>query len=445
MTRPDQKAPHGTDGLPPDTAHARTGPKRGSDLGALARAVFTAQNSTLVTVLAVVVALVAGAVLMVVSDPQTLAAWNYVFVAPGYTLSATWKEIASGYGALFDGAILRPDTLTQGSLTLILKPLTDTLARATPLLFGGLAVTVAFRAGLFNIGGQGQLIFGAIASCWVGFAWHLPVGVHLLAAVLAGALGGVLYGAVAGLLKAYRGAHEVIVTIMLNYVALYLLNWVINTREFHDPTASGQAISKSVDADAQLPHIFGSALAPTLGLPLALAAAVAVAWLLKRSASGFEIRAVGLNPDAARTAGISVRRVQVTALALSGLLFGLVGMYQVLAAPSASAALTPNLDANLGFDAITVALLGRTSPWGVVGASLLWGALDAGSATMQASAGIPVEIVEIVQALIVIFVAAPRLIQEIFRLRASRADGPAPAAPGPAAPTPASPLPEAAS
>jgi simple sugar transport system permease protein len=421
-TEPESDEPESTE--PAETPAPEKPP--GRDLGAIVRAVFTAESSALVTVLAIVLALVVGAILMVVSDTTVMSKWNYFFQAPSDALSASWNVITAGYTALFRGAILWPRALSGNSATLALTPITNTLARATPLIFGGLAVTLAFRAGLFNIGGQGQLIFGAILASWAGFAWHLPVVLHVIVAIGAGMLGGLLYGAIPGWLKAYRSAHEVIVTIMLNYVALYFLQWLLNTTEFHDPTKPGQAISREVDGNAQLSHIFGGSppLAPTLALPLALLAAFGVAWLLKRSTLGFEIRAVGLNPTAARTAGISVRRVQIIALSLSGLLFGLVGMYQVLAAPNSSTALTPNLDANLGFDAITVALLGRTRPWGVVGAALLWGALDAGSATMQTDAGIPVEIVEIIQALIVIFVAAPRLVREIFRIREARAAAP---------------------
>src|SRR6185437_3480155 len=291
-------------------------------------------------------------------------------------------------------------------------PITNTLLMATPLIFGGLAVSLAFRGGLFNIGGQGQLIMGAILAGYVGFAWHLPVGLHVLVAVLAGALGGLLYGALVGWLKAWRGAHEVIVTIMLNYVAVYFLGYLLNVNGFHDPTKLGQAVSKPADPSARLPHLFGDSVSTDVGLIIALAAAFATAWLLGRSKLGFEIRALGINPRAARIAGINVARTQILAMALSGLLFGLVGVSQTLGTTNPNNnALYPDIDAGLGFNAITVALLGRNRPWGIVAAALLFGGFNAGASVMQASANLPVDIVNVVEAVIVIFVAAPRLVQ----------------------------------
>ena len=390
-------------------------------LGQAARNVFTAENSLLVTLLAVLLALIAGAILMVVSDTTTLDKASYFFASPGDFFSGAWHDISSGYSALFKGAIFDPATV-HGTPAQFFGPITNTLLMATPLIFGGLAVSLAFRGGLFNIGGQGQLIMGAILAGYVGFAWHLPAGLHVLVAVLAGALGGLLYGALVGWLKAWRGAHEVIVTIMLNYVALYFLGYLLNVNGFHDPTKHGQAVSKPADPSARLPHLFGDSVTTDVGLIIALAAAFATAWLLGRSKLGFEIRALGINPRAARIAGINVARTQILAMALSGLLFGLVGVSQTLGTTNPNNnALYPDIDAGLGFNAITVALLGRNRPWGIVAAALLFGGFNAGASVMQASANLPVDIVNVVEAVIVIFVAAPRLVQEIFRLRARRA------------------------
>ncbi|MBS2961754.1 ABC transporter permease [Actinocrinis puniceicyclus] len=390
-------------------------------LGQAARNVFNAENSLLVTFLAVVLALVAGAILMVVSDTETLNRAGYFFSAPGDFFSAAWHDVSSGYTALFKGAIFDPATV-NGTPTQFFGPITNTLLMATPLIFGGLAVSLAFRGGLFNIGGQGQLIAGAIFAAYVSFAWHLPPGLHVLVAVLAGAFGGMLYGALVGWLKAWRGAHEVIVTIMLNYVAFYFLGYLLNANGFHNPDKLGQAVSKPADADARLPRLFGDSVNTDVGLVIAVAATIATAWLLHRSKLGFEVRALGINPRAARIAGINVGRTQVLAMALSGLLFGLVGVTQTLGTTNPNNnSLSPNIDAGLGFDAITVALLGRNRPWGIVAAALLFGAFNAGASVMQASAGLPVDIVNVVKAIIVIFVAAPQIVREIFRLRTQRA------------------------
>ena len=403
-------------------------------LGAAARNVFAAENSLLVTLLAVVLALIVGAILMVVSDTGTLSKASYLFASPGDFFSAAWHDISSGYSALFKGAVFDPATLS-GTPSQFFGPITNTLLSATPLIFGGLAVSVAFRGGLFNIGGQGQLLAGAIFAAYASFAWHLPGGLHVIVAILAGALGGMLYGALVGWLKAWRGAHEVIVTIMLNYVAFYFLGYLLNANGFHDPTKLGQAVSKPADANARLPHLFGDSVSTDISLLIALAATFATAWFFHRSKLGFEVRALGINPRAARVAGIDVGRTQILAMGLSGLLFGLVGVVQTLGTTNPNNnSLSPNIDAGLGFDAITVALLGRNRPWGIVGAALLFGGFNAGSSVMQASAGLPVDIVTVIKAVIVIFVAAPRLVQEIFRLRARRAaassSSPSPSTPG---------------
>ncbi|HEV2634297.1 MAG TPA: ABC transporter permease [Actinocrinis sp.] len=413
-------SPQPTPPVPPPAEPAADGAPGG--LALLVRNVFTAENGALVTFLAIVLALVVGAVLIVVSDSNAMDELGYFTADPGAFFSTAWHDIANGYSALFRGAVFDPATIT-GNPAQFFTPIANTLEFASPLIFGGLAVSVAFRAGLFNIGGQGQLIAGAICSSYVAFTWTaLPGAAHLIVAVLAGMLGGLAYAAIVGWLKAERGAHEVIVTIMLNYV-LYLLlgSYLLTTAAFHDPKNPGQAISKPADRNAVLPHLFGDSIPTDLGLLLALVATFATAWFLQRSKLGFEVRAVGLNPAAARTAGISVGKVQIAAMSLSGLLFGLVGVTQVLGTLNPNNnSLGPNIDAGLGFNAITVALLGRTRPWGVVGAAILFGGLEAGGAVMQTQAGIPNEIINILQALIVIFVAAPQLIKEVFRLRAAR-------------------------
>ncbi|MGH3444283.1 MAG: ABC transporter permease, partial [Nocardioidaceae bacterium] len=219
----------------------------------------------------------------------------------------------------------------------------------------------------------------------------------------------------AGLLKARTGAHEVISTIMLNYVALYLLGYLLSVKGFQAPPY-GQAISENIDASARLPHLLGSSMRVNASLFLALLGAVFFWWLMTRSTLGFKLRAVGGNQFAARTAGISVERGYVLVMLIAGGLAGLAGVAQIL---GTNPAITGDIDAGIGFDAITVALLGRANAGGTVLAGLLFGALRAGGIQMQSSTGTPVDLVEVVQALIVLFIAAPALVRGIFRLRGS--------------------------
>jgi general nucleoside transport system permease protein len=370
-------------------------------------------SNVLVTVLAFVVAMVIGSVLIAVADTATQTASKYFFAYPWDTFAAAGRAVVDGYRALFEGAIFNPNTASQGTLAGILGPISETLVNATPLILGGLGVGLAFRAGLFNIGGQGQVVLGAIFAGYVGFAWHLPVGLHLLVGILAGILGGALWGGLTGWLKARTGAHEVITTIMLNYVAVYLLGFLLSVKGFQRPPY-GQAISNVVDDDARLPHLLGGDLRLHAGLIIALLAAYGMHWLLTRSTLGFQLRAVGANQFAARTAGMSVERSYVVVMLLSGALFGLAGVSQILGTNSA---ITGDIDAGIGFDAITVALLGRGKAGGIVWAGLLFGALHAGGVQMQASTGTPIDLVVVIQSLIVLFIAAPALVRAIFRMR----------------------------
>ncbi|HEX6468135.1 MAG TPA: ABC transporter permease [Streptosporangiaceae bacterium] len=367
-----------------------------------------------VTVLAIVLALVVGAILIVLADEDTRAKFGYFFAAPGDGLSAAWSDITTAYTALFKGSIYNP--ANTSSLTAALTPLSETLTEATPLIFGGLAIGLAFQAGMFNIGGQGQLIFGAIAATYVGFTVTGPPVIALIAGVVAGIVGGAVIGGFVGWLKAATGAHEVIVTIMLNYVALALLNYLIATTVFKDPN-NPQPVSKPVAGNARLPHLAGESLRVNAGILLAVVAVAFAWWLLNRSTLGFQLRTVGANANAARTAGMNVGHSQIMAMVISGGMMGLVGVSQVLGTANANNALTPQIDAGLGFAAITVALLGRASPIGTVLAALLFGALQAGGREMQAAAGVSIQIVTVIQALIVLFVAAPALVRGLFRLR----------------------------
>lgn len=370
-----------------------------------------------VTVGAFVLAFLVGAILMVVSDPEIVTKYTYFFSRPGDALGASWDKISGAYGALVAGSL--------GSWSAI----THTTAQSAALISAGLGIGLAFRAGLFNIGGQGQAVMGAIASAWVGFSiTGLPLAVHLPLAILAGVLAGAVWGGFVGLLKARTGAHEVIVTIMMNYIATGTLAWLLTTTAFRRP-GRADPISPVVEWTATFPRLEGTQL--HLGFVIAVLSAVVVWWLMERTALGFEIRAVGANPHAAATAGMSVPNITMVTMALSGALAGLAGVQAALG-PMAAATPTPlsaGLVGSIGFDAITVALLGRSRPFGIVLAGLLFGAMHAGGLRMQSIAQTPLDLTYVLQALIVIFVAAPLLVRTLLPfLKARVARRPAAAA-----------------
>jgi general nucleoside transport system permease protein len=393
---------------------------RGRPPGRFLRVVrwLTSANPVVISVLSIFSALVIGAILIVIGDRPVLREFGYFFAQPGTALSGAWDQIKLAYVSLFQGAIFNPTTLGgaisgKNSWAVALGPISETLTYAAPLILTGLAVAIPFRGGLFNIGAQGQAIFGAIGAGLIGFELKLPSVLAWIIALVAGAVAGGIWGFIPGILKARTGAHEVVVTIMLNYIALLFLGWIILQGGVKDP-AQAQAISKPLHSSATLPHLLGSSHRTNFGLLLGLLAALVVAWLINRSTFGFEIRAVGANPDAARTAGMSVAKTYILVMIVAGALAGLGGAVQLLGTASA---LTGGVVANIGFDGITVALLGRAKPWGVVLAALLFGALYAGGNQMQSNAGVVVDLVQVLQALIVIFIAAPALIMSIYRLR----------------------------
>jgi general nucleoside transport system permease protein len=384
-------------------------------------------NTPTVTLLAVLLAMIIGGLLIIVSDGAIRESFGYFFAQPTGALSASWTAVSDAYVNLFKGSIVDPETITNlangtGTWQAVFFPISETLTYAAPLIFTGLSVALAFRGGLFNIGAQGQAILGAMFAGTAGFALHLPYGLHLLVAVVGAALGGLVWGFIPGYLKARTGAHEVITTIMLNYVGLLLLNWFVVQKGVQDPNRS-DAISKKVDKTAQLPHLLSGNLRLDGGIILAVAAAAGISWLLNRSTFGFELRAVGANPSAARTAGMSVGRTTILVMAIAGALAGLGGSTGVIGTLGGTSALSGTVAGNVGFDGILVALLGRVKPWGVVLASLLFGALRAGGNRMQSYSGISLELVTVLQALIVLFVAAPAMVKAVFALRASRATG----------------------
>jgi simple sugar transport system permease protein len=368
-----------------------------------------ATGSAMVTLLSVVLALVIGALLIIVSDPRVQDAASYFFSRPSDTFSAAWQSASSAYAALFQGSLIN---FQEYSIGRALRPFAETLTYATPLIAAGLAVALPFRAGLFNIGAEGQIVLGAIFAGYVGFAIDLPIVIHVAAAIVAALIGGAIWAGIAGVLKAKTGAHEVIVTIMLNNVARFLIVYLLATSMFQRP-GRADPISPFVYESAELPRFFaGTRL--HVGFLLAILAAAFVWWLLERGTLGFRLRAVGHNPNAATTAGMSVTGTYTAVFLIAGALAGLAGASLAL---GTERHLTPGISGGLGFDAITVALLGRSNPWGTVAAGILFGALRAGGVTMQARTGTPIDIVLVVQALIVLFIAAPPLVRAIFRIK----------------------------
>jgi simple sugar transport system permease protein len=319
----------------------------------------------------------------------------------------TGGDVVKAYQGLWEGSFGKPQSISE------------TLVWTTPYIFGGLAVALAFKAGLFNIGVEGQIGLGSLASVWVGYSVKdVPFPFHALLALAAGVAAGALWGAIPGFLKARTGAHEVIVTIMMNYIAIQMTSFLVSG-PMKDPNP--------LIANAQTPKILQSARLPPLlpdpqyrvhwGIVIAVLAALAVWWLLNKSTLGFEIRTVGANAQAARYAGIAVGRTIVITMALSGGLAGMAGALEVVALNFYH---TAGFSVGYGFDSIAVALLGRADPIGVLPSALLFGGLAAGASRMQFLSQIPIDIIKVIQALILIFVAAPALVRWLYRIRVPR-------------------------
>ena len=368
------------------------------------------RSDVLTTVLAVALALAIGAALIVVTSPAVQASVGYLAARPADTFRAVGDAVGGAFGALFRGGVLRLDA---PNVLEAVQPLMTSLNFAIPLALAGLGVAIAFRSGLFNIGAQGQILIGGAAAGAVAFAIPMPPVLHVVTAIAAAVVGGALWAGVAGVLKARSGAHEVITTIMLNYVAFFLVDYLLRTPVLGTP-GSAYPASPPLHPSAVLPSISGSGV--NSGIVLAIIALLISWWVLDRSGIGYRLRAVGLNPGAARFGGVDVARTTVIAMLLSGALAGCAGAYQVLA--NSPAGFSGNVDAGIGFAAITVALLGRSRPFGVALAAVLFGVLSAGGYTLQAAQNVDVEIVYVLQALIVLFIAAPPLVRALFRLPA---------------------------
>jgi simple sugar transport system permease protein len=337
---------------------------------------------------------------------------------------ASGESILAAYGALFRGSFGSIGELVQGiqtyfstgensALLKAIYPFTESLVTATPYIFAGLSVALAFRGGLFNIGAEGQFFIGAICSAFVGYSLRgLPAIIHLPLAILGGAVGGGFWGMIPGYLKARFGAHEVVNTIMMNWIAFRLSDWLLNG----PMKASGfRPVTPNIQHSAELPRFFADPLRFNWGFVLALVAAYVVYWFLFKTTLGFEIRSVGANPDAAKYAGVNIVRNIVMVMTLAGALAGIAGSSQVLGVDHW---VGQGFSAGYGFDAIALALVGKSHPLGVVLAALLFGFLRSGATEMQSMAGIPIDIISIIQGLVIIFIAAPAIIRWIYRLPA---------------------------
>jgi len=340
---------------------------------------------------------------------------------------ASGENPITAYAALFGGSFGTPDRFIEGfqlyfsngdtsKLLRAIYPFTESLVAATPYIFAALSVALGFRCGLFNIGAEGQVLMGALSSAYIGYSLTgLPAFIHLPLAILAGALGGAVWGMIPGYLKARFGAHEVVNTIMMNWIAFKFSDWLLKGPM---KATGSRPVTPNIELSAELPRFFPEPLRFNWGFVLALVVAWLVYWFLFKTTLGFEIRSVGANPDAAKYAGMNVTRNFVLVMALSGGLAGLAGASQVLGVDHW---VGQGFSAGYGFDSIALALLGKSHPFGVVLSALLFGFLRSGATRMQSMAGIPIDIISIIQGLVVIFIAAPAIIRWIYRVRAASA------------------------
>jgi len=380
-------------------------------------------DAILLPILSVFTALVIGGLIIVFTTPNALEAWRNFFQDPLNALSIAWSTVRDAYLAMFVGAFGSPTDMINAfkvwsesgetrPLLEAFRSLSESLVITTPYIFAGLGVALGFRGGLFNIGAEGQLFVAGLASAYVGYTvTSLPPGIHALAAILAGILAGAFWGSIPGLLKAYTGAHEVINTIMMNYIAFRLTDFLL-TGPMARP--DGLPITPEVLPSAYIPSLFARPMRIHWGFFIALFMAWLVYWFLWKTPKGLEIRMVGANPNASRYAGIMIASIIILTMSLSGALAGMAGINQVLGLDHR---MVRAFSTGYGFDAIALALLGNSHPLGVVLASLLFGFLRGGAARMQSVAGVPVEIIRIIQGLVIIFVAAPEIIRSLYRLK----------------------------
>lgn len=377
------------------TTEARHPPARRRPLFLFAPRLLSAVQGLLIPTLSVFTAILVGSILILLNGRDPITAFE----------------------GLFEGAFLEP------------RGLLATFRNMTPLILSGLSVAFAFKSGLFNIGAQGQLIIASVVAAWVGFSVEgLPPVLHVTLAMVAAALAGALWGAIPGALKAYADAHEVITTIMFNYIAMQLAGWLISTGSADGTIKPGPLSNpESMDAIPRTPDILSSAELPIvytvppnfdlhIGIFIAIVASVAIWFLLYKTTFGFQLRMVGLSATAAQYAGINVKRNMILTMAIAGLLAGMAGGIQTL---GVNHGYEGNQSLALGFDGITVAFLAGNNPIGVNFSAFLFGAMDAGTTRMSRNADVAKELIQVIQALILMFVAADQIIRRLYRLRSA--------------------------
>lgn len=376
--------------------------------------------------LSILTAFLVSGFVIAFTSPEVLALLPQFWQHPIELLTTMLETVLTAYAALLQGAFGDWGAILQGfqvwlatgnsaDLLRALRDPFESLVAATPYIFTGLAVAVGFKGGLFNIGVEGQLFAGAIASAWVGFNIEgLPWFLHLPLALIAGMLAGAVWAGIAGVLKATRGVNEVINTIMLNYIMFLFTDWLLSNGGPLRGSA-GAPRTPEIYPSAYLPRVLPDPVRFHWGFFLALGAVFFVYWFLWKTTIGFEIRTVGASPTAAKYAGIAVGKIFVLTMGLSGSLAGLAGANELLGLNHYMvAAFSPGY----GFDAIALALLGKSNPFGVLAAALLFGALRNGATRMQSLATVPVDIISVMQALIIVFIAAPEIVRWIYRLKA---------------------------
>ena len=383
-----------------------------------------AQSSALMIFLAVISGFIFGGILVILTSPQVYQAFGESILSG---LKASWDIVFKTYSALFLGAFgdlnkinLAIQSGNAKAIREAVNPFFDSLVVSTPYIFTGLAMVVSFRTGVFNIGAEGQLFIGSICAAWAGWTIKgIPSIIHVPLALIIGAIGGGVWGMIPGWLKAKTGAHEVINTIMMNYIAFNLVYYLI-AAPFRDKT---EIVPKTplIEESAHLYRFFADPIRFNLGFFIAIGVAILIWFVLFKTTWGYELRSVGLNPHASRYAGMNITAVTIIAMTLSGALAGLAGAVEMLGVRWRQ---SQALSTGYGFDSIALALLAKNHPIGVIFTALLFGFMRSGSRVMQLRAGVPIDIISILQSFIILFIAAPAIIRALYRIKEPRIQAP---------------------
>ena len=389
------------------------------------------RSSLTIIILAIFTGLVLGGILAAATTEDIYQAFDKSFFEGiNESLKFIWKT----YSSLFLGSFGNPSKMVASlfsgdskAVQSAFKPFLESLVVTTPYLFTGIAIALGFQAGVFNIGGEGQLFMGSIMAAWAGWTFKgLPPIVHVTLALGVGILAGALWGFIPGWLKAKTGAHEVINTIMMNYIAFSLSEYLI-IGPFQDPNESFK--TRFIEQSAHLYRFFeDSPLRLHIGLFLAIAVAIIVWYILYKTTWGYEFRTVGLNPHASKYAGINSSLITILAMTFSGAIAGLAGAVEMLGVNFRA---IQSLTTGYGFDAIAIALLAKNHPLVVIITAMLFGFMRQGSRVMQINTGIPIDIISILQAFIIFFIAAPAIIRTIYRLKEPKQNDSTPQLSGP--------------